>query len=111
MNRKPFCSCSAPVSQCRRLSLQGRVCRIATASYTTPAWSQRTMLRMWLLTELPSKGTWKVPAWHTVRQRGGSESVRKDEITQIASALLRCATVGSTRRRRLEYKGYGPRSV
>src|SRR5215217_8453231 len=49
------------------------------------------MLRMWLLTELPSKGTWKVPAWHTVRRRGGSESVRKDEITQIASALLRSA--------------------
>ena|SRR5215203_4968424 len=63
----------------------------ASASNTTPAWSQRTMLTIWLLTELPSKGTWKVPAWRTVRRRGGSESVRKDEITQIASALLRSA--------------------
>src|SRR5215211_4512423 len=91
MNRKPFCSCSAPLSQCRRLRLQGRGCRTASASNTTPAWSQRTMLTIWLLTELPSKGTWKVPAWRTVRRRGGSESVRKDEITQSASALLRCA--------------------
>ena len=41
---------------------------------------------------IASRGTWKVPACHTVRRQGGGTSVRKDEITQIASALPRLST-------------------
>jgi hypothetical protein len=45
------------------------------------------MLGIWLLTELPSKSTGKALARHTGRRREGGEGVRKDEITQITSAL------------------------
>src|SRR5215212_7676806 len=44
------------------------------------------MLGIWLLTELPSKGTRKVPARHTARGSRGGASVRKDETTQTAFA-------------------------
>jgi hypothetical protein len=56
--------------------------RLVTAHDT-----QDMAVRIWLLTELPSKSTWKVLARHTGRRRGGGEGKRKDEITQITSTL------------------------